>query len=83
MSRPKVDHAEVARIARPGTRNTQPAALVVEVCTLEPPGAPAYVRPRYVSLALERPNGDTVTIGIRKRELDAVIAALQAARSQL
>lgn len=82
MPKPTVTRAEVARIARPGTRNTAAASLVVEVCTLEPPGAPATVRPKFVSLTLEQPDR-TVTIAIRRREIDATIAALQAARALL
>ena len=87
MARPIITYESVARIARPGTRNVAASDLVVSIGTLAPPGATSRVRPRFVSLALERHGAaddeQPPRVAIRRAELDAVIDALVAARAKL
>lgn len=83
MPRPKITRDEIARIVRPATRNSSGAEIAVAVCTLEPHGAPASVRPRYVEIDVTRPDGGGVTLAIRRAELPALLDALTKAAERL
>jgi len=73
-----VSRVLVDKIERPKRRNTSAATIAVTACTMEPPGAPESVRPKWVEISFRQPSREA-TIGVRRTELAPLIAALQAA----